>query len=79
MWNHEEKDLSVAILTTAVGENKIYRLISEENMDKNFTTNSKISPIFDAIISYPIKTTAGNERRQLLLKAISSKQMEAFL
>ena len=29
--DHEEKDLSVAILTRTSGENKIFRLIFEEN------------------------------------------------
>ena len=32
--NHEEKDLSIAILTRTVEENKIYRLISEEKWIK---------------------------------------------
>ena len=36
--NHEEKDLSVAILTRTVGENKIYRLISEEKWIKTLQT-----------------------------------------
>ena len=38
--NHEEKDLSVAILTRTTGENKIYRLISEEKWIKTLQTYS---------------------------------------
>ena len=38
--NHKEKDLSVAILTTTTGENKIYRLISEEKWIKTLQTCS---------------------------------------
>ena len=38
--NHEEKDLSVAILTRTAGENKTYRLISEEKWIKNLQTYS---------------------------------------
>ena len=36
--DHEEKDLSVAILTRTVGKNKIYRLISEERWIKTLQT-----------------------------------------
>ena len=37
-WDHEEKDLSVAILTRKRGENKIFRLICEENWIKTLET-----------------------------------------
>ena len=36
--DHEEKDLSVAILTKTSGENKIFRLICEENWIKTLET-----------------------------------------
>ena len=36
--DHEEKDLFVAILTRTSGENKIFRLICEENWIKTFET-----------------------------------------
>ena len=38
--SHEEKDLSVAILMRTAGENKIYRLISEEKLIKTLQTYS---------------------------------------
>ena len=38
--DHEEKDLSVAILTRTTGESKIYRLISEEKWIKTLQTCS---------------------------------------
>ena len=36
--DHEEKDLSVAILTKTSGENKIFRLICKENWIKTLET-----------------------------------------
>ena len=36
--NHKEKDLSMAVLMRTTGENKIYRLISEEKWRKTLQT-----------------------------------------
>ena len=36
--DHKEKDLSVVILTKTSGENKIFRLICEENWIKTLET-----------------------------------------
>ena len=41
--------------------------------------HSNISPIFDDILCYPTKTSTEKVRRQVLPKALPSKQMETFI